>query len=97
MQCCQLLAKNFGQFNLKLRPLAKKFGRTQYLFLGAVLQALLPQISSKYSGVNPWVYQSISSNNQGLYVKCTHQKSLATFLPYFEKVVKNSATVSSGL
>jgi hypothetical protein len=61
--------KNFGQFNLKVLPRAKKFGRTQYLFLGAVLQALLPQISSKNSGVNPWVGRSISSNNQDLYVK----------------------------
>jgi hypothetical protein len=27
-QCCQLLANNFGQINQKIRPLAKKFGRT---------------------------------------------------------------------
>jgi hypothetical protein len=27
-QCCQLLAKDFGQIYHKIRPLAKKFGRT---------------------------------------------------------------------
>jgi hypothetical protein len=38
--------------------------------------------------VNPWVGQYISSNNQGLYVKYTDQKSSATFLPFFEKPPK---------
>jgi hypothetical protein len=32
-----------------------KFGRIQNLLSGAVLQAPLSQISSKNSGVNPWV------------------------------------------
>jgi hypothetical protein len=45
--------------------------------------------------VNPWGGQPISSNSQGLYVKYTHQKSSATFLPFFEKSAKNSAAVSS--
>jgi hypothetical protein len=75
--------KEFRPIQLKVRPLAKEFGRTQYLLLGAVLQALLPQIRSKNSGVNPWVGQSISSNNQGLYVKYTHQKKFGHFSAIF--------------
>jgi hypothetical protein len=82
---CQLLSKNFGQLNSKVRPLAKKFGRTQYVFLGAVLQALLPQISSKNSRVNPWVGQYISSTNQGLYVKYTHTKKVRLLFCHFLK------------
>jgi hypothetical protein len=57
----------------------------------AVLQALLHQIRSKNSGIHPWVHQSISSNNQGYYVKYTQQKSSASFLSFFEKSAKNSA------
>jgi hypothetical protein len=37
------------------------------------------------------VGQSIFSNNEGMYVKQTHQKSSATFLPFFLKSPKNSA------
>jgi hypothetical protein len=51
--------KEFRPIQLKSSAAGKKFARTQYLFLGAVLQALLPQISSKNIGVNPWIGQSI--------------------------------------
>jgi hypothetical protein len=35
-QCCQLLAKDFGQINRKIRPLAEKFGRAHYPLKDAV-------------------------------------------------------------
>jgi hypothetical protein len=37
-QCCQLLAKDFGQSNQKMRPLAKNFGTTEFIFVEDVLQ-----------------------------------------------------------
>jgi hypothetical protein len=75
--------KEFRPIQLRSSAAGKKIRPHTVSFLRAVLQALLPQISSKNSGVNPWVGQSISSNNQDLYVKYTHQKSSATFLPFF--------------
>jgi hypothetical protein len=36
-QCCQLPGNVFGQIYRKLRPLAKKFGRTHQLFMKAII------------------------------------------------------------
>jgi hypothetical protein len=69
---------------------AENFGRPHDLFFGAVLQALLPQVSSKKVH-----HQFISGNIHGLYVKNTQQKSSDTFTTVFKKSAKNSATVFS--
>jgi hypothetical protein len=47
-------------------------------------------------GVNPWVGQSITSDNHAIMWSTHTKKSLATFLPVFEKSAKNLAAVSSG-
>jgi hypothetical protein len=61
------------------------------LFKGAVLQAILPQVSIVHS----WIDQSISVTYQGFFLKNT-AKMFGHFFALFFKTAKNSATVSSG-
>jgi hypothetical protein len=91
-QCCQLLANVFGQINRKIRPLAKKFGRTYYPFIEAVLQRLLPQKNL----IHKCIEKYISANNEDFFMSNTLQKSSATFRPFYGKSAKNSAADFSG-
>jgi hypothetical protein len=63
-QCCQLLAKRFGQSNQNVRPLAQKFGPLQNLFITANITV----------NITPYFSQQRERKIKDKEMKCTFQQ-----------------------
>jgi hypothetical protein len=99
LQCCQLLAKLFGQINKKIRPLAKKFGPLQNFLTNAnitVFYTLFLLAKGTKNQRNQEMKCTFLEIYKGFYMNYHPQKSSAPFRPFFGILKESSAAKFSG-